>query len=114
MHNTAYLTHLMESISRISWITLFFILLQSASAARQLTQGQGFHVQPWKPQDYWVPSPNIISYSVLELEMAQVPSNSPGIVLALRRGFQIDGLYGTNSDVQLNSTNQGEHSRAAI
>lgn len=103
----------MRNTSWRRWTTIVVVLLSflhlplAASQANTQQQNQ-FRVQPFRPSNYWVPSPDIVAYYVLELELQQGQALSAGFVQALRSGFQINGLYGAYGNTALNSTDGGK------
>ena len=56
----------------------------------------------------YAPTAVQVAYSILELELQPDKITAPGILPALKRGFQIDGVRGSYADLDLGSTQSGE------
>jgi len=70
----------------------------------EAVQGQQFQLRPYRPDSYWVPSPDRQAQHVMSMRQRQGKPSSAGYLQALQQGSQVQGVYG---NTELNSTDSG-------
>ena len=76
-------------------LLLWISLVTPSLASRGQHHGQNqFRLETYRPSSFWVPSPNRLAQNVLSMQRRPGRPASDGYMKSLRKGGQVDGVYG--------------------